>query len=78
MKFKTIPCPFCKTGHAHITYEENRIYQLNCPECGNAIFHRDKSWDAAVEFFERMMISAGWIPVTERLPDKEFWAHQKQ
>lgn len=37
MKFKTIPRPFCKTGHAHITYEENRVYQLNCPDCGNAV-----------------------------------------
>lgn len=67
MKFNTIPCPFCKTGHAHITYEENRVYQLNCPDCGSAIFRKDKSWDAAVEFFEWMTISSGWIPVTERL-----------
>ena len=64
MKFKTIPCPFCKTGHAYITYEENRVYQLNCPDCGDVIFHKDKSWDAAVEFFERKMISDDWIPAT--------------
>ena len=56
MKFKTIKCPFCGEHHAHITYEESRVYQLNCTECRNAIFHIDRSWDAAVRFFERLLI----------------------
>lgn len=56
MKYKTIECPFCGEPHAHITYEESRIYQLNCTECRNAIFHRDHSWDSAVRFFERLLI----------------------
>lgn len=54
--FKTIKCPFCEKEHAHITYEQNRIYQLNCTECGNAIFHKDNSWDSAVWFFEHLHI----------------------
>lgn len=54
--FKTIKCPFCDKEHAHITYEENRIYQLNCTECGNAIFHKDHSFDSAVWFFEHLHI----------------------
>ena len=54
--YKTIQCPFCDTPHAHITYEENRVYQLNCTECHNAIFHQDYSWDAAVRFFESLLI----------------------
>lgn len=54
--FETIQCPFCEGQHAHITYEENRVYQLNCPECHNAIFHRDHSWDSAVRFFKRLLI----------------------
>lgn len=33
MKYKTIKCPFCDEHHAHITYEESRVYQLNCTEC---------------------------------------------
>ena len=56
MKYKTIQCPFCEKHHAHITYEENRVYQLNCTECHNAIFHRDYSWDSAVGFFEHLLI----------------------
>ena len=56
MKYKTIRCPFCQGYHAHITYEESRVYQLNCPECHNAIFHRDISWDSAVRFFEHLLI----------------------
>lgn len=56
MKYKTIKCPFCEKMTAHITYEERRIYQLECPECHNTILHRDYSWDSAVRFFERLMI----------------------
>ena len=57
MKFKTIKCPFCEKEHAaHITYEENRVYMLNCTECHNAIFHQDHSWDSAVRFFEKLLI----------------------
>ena len=56
MKFKTIKCPFCEKEHAHITYEENRLYMLNCTECHNAIFHQDHSWDSVVRFFERLLI----------------------
>ena len=54
--YKTIKCPFCDKEHAHITYEENRVYQLNCTECGNAIFHKDHSWVSAVWFFEHLNI----------------------
>ena len=57
MKYETIVCPFCGNGHAHITYEENRVYQMNCPDCHNAIFHRDNSWDNAVSFFKRMVVT---------------------
>ena len=57
MKYETIVCPFCGNGHAHITYEENRAYQMNCPDCHNAIFHQDVSWDAAVAFFKHMAIT---------------------
>ena len=57
MKYETIVCPFCGNGHAHITYEENRVYQMNCPDCHNAIFHRDTSWDSAVSFFKRMVVT---------------------
>ena len=56
MKYKTIKCPFCEKMTAAITYEENRVYQLDCPNCRNAIFHRDHSWDSAVRFFERLLI----------------------
>ena len=56
MKYKTIKCPFCEEHHAHITYEESRVYQLNCTECHNAIFHQDRSLDSAVRFFERLLI----------------------
>lgn len=54
--YKTIQCPFCDTQHAHITYEENRLYQLNCTGCHHAIFHQDYSWDSAVRFFENLLI----------------------
>ena len=57
MKYETIVCPFCGNGHAHITYEENRVYQMNCPDCHNAIFHRDTSLDNAVSFFKRMVVT---------------------
>lgn len=57
MKYETIICPFCNNGQAHITYEENRVYQLNCPDCHNAIFHQDVSWDASVAFFKRLTIT---------------------
>ena len=53
---KIIECPFCDTPHAHITYEENRVYKLNCTECCNVIFHEDRSWDAAIRFFEKILI----------------------
>ena len=56
MKYKTIKCPFCEKEHAHITYEESRIYQLGCTACHTAIFLRDYSWDSAVRFFERLKI----------------------
>lgn len=59
MKYETIVCPFCGNGSAHITYEENRVYQMNCTDCHNAIFHQDTSWDAAVKFFKRMEITDG-------------------
>lgn len=55
-KFNIIQCPFCDGHHAEITYEENRIYKLRCPECHNTILHQDCSWDAAVRFFERLLI----------------------
>lgn len=54
--YKTIQCPFCDTPHAHIIYEEDRLYQLNCTECHHAIFHQDYSWDSAVRFFENLLI----------------------
>ena len=54
--FNIIQCPFCDGNHAEITYEENRIYKMKCPECHNGIFHQDVSWDAAVRFFERLLI----------------------
>ena len=54
--FKIIQCPFCDGHHAEITYEEDRIYKLRCPECHNTILHQDTSWDAAVRFFERLLI----------------------
>lgn len=54
--FKIIQCPFCNSPHAEVTYEENRIYKLNCYECHNTILHQDCSWDAAVRFFERLLI----------------------
>lgn len=53
---KIIQCPFCDGKHAEVTYEENRIYRLRCNECHNVILHQDRSWDAAVRFFERMLI----------------------
>ena len=56
MKYKTIKCPFCEEPHAHITYEDSKVYQLNCTKCHNAIFHQDRSWDFAVRFFERLLI----------------------
>ena len=55
-KFNIIQCPFCDGYHAEITYEKNRIYKLRCPECHNTILHQDCSWDAAVRFFERLLI----------------------
>lgn len=55
-KFNIIQCPFCDGHHAEITYEENRIYKLRCPECHNTIIHQDCSWDVAVRFFERLLI----------------------
>ena len=55
-KYETIKCPFCGELHAHITYEENRLYQLNCTECHNAIFHQDNSWDNAIKFFNGLFI----------------------
>lgn len=54
--YETIRCPFCGENHAHITYEENRVYQLNCTECHNAIFHQDNSWDNALKFFKSLFI----------------------
>lgn len=54
--YETIRYPFCGENHAHITYEENRVYQLNCTECHNAIFHQDSSWDNAVNFFKRLFL----------------------
>ena len=54
--FKIIQCPFCDGHHAQVTSENDRLYQLNCIECHNAIFHQDCSWDAAVRFFERLLI----------------------
>ena len=57
MKYETIVCPFCGNGHAHITYEGNWVYQMNCPDCNNAIFHRDTSWDNSVSFFKRMVVT---------------------
>ena len=62
--YETIKCPFCGEHHAHITYEENRVYQLNCTECHNAIFHQDSSWDNAVKFFKGLFI------VEDKLIDK--------
>lgn len=62
--YETIRCPFCGENHAHITYEENRVYQLNCTECHNAIFHQDSSWDNAVKFFKGLFI------VEDKLIDK--------
>lgn len=62
--YETIKCPFCGENHAHITYEENRVYQLNCTECHNAIFHQDSSWDNAVKFFKSLFI------VEDKLIDK--------
>lgn len=53
---KIIHCPFCDGKHAEVTYEENRIYRLRCNECHNVILHQDRSWDAAVRFFERLLI----------------------
>lgn len=55
-KFNIIQCPFCDGHHAEITYEEDRIYKLRCPKCHNTILHQDTSWDAAVRFFERLLI----------------------
>ncbi|MDD5980176.1 MAG: hypothetical protein PUC23_03590 [bacterium] len=54
--YETIRCPFCGENHAHITYEESRVYQLNCTECHNAIFHQDSSMDNAVKFFKNLFI----------------------
>ena len=54
--YETIKCPFCGEHHAHITYEENRVYQLSCTECHHAIFHQDSSWDNAVKFFKGLFI----------------------
>lgn len=54
--YETIQCPFCGEHHAHITYEEGGLYQLNCTECHNAIFHQDSSWDNAVKFFKSLFI----------------------
>ena len=62
--YETIKCPFCGEHHAHITYEENRVYQLNCTKCHNAIFHQDSSWDNAVKFFKGLLI------VEDKLIDK--------
>ena len=56
MMYKTIQCPFCDKPHAHVISEMGDIYQLNCTECHNAIFHRDYSWDTAVRFFEKLLI----------------------
>lgn len=54
--FKIIQCPFCDGHHAEITYEENKMYRLRCNECHNIIIHQDCNWDAAVRFFERLLI----------------------
>jgi hypothetical protein len=54
--YKTIECPFCDKPHAHVTCEMNGLYHLSCTECHNAIFHQDYSWDAAVRFFEKLLI----------------------
>jgi hypothetical protein len=54
--FKVIQCPFCDSPHAEVTYEDNSIYRLNCYGCRNIILHQDCSWNAAVRFFERLLI----------------------
>ena len=54
--YEVIQCPFCEEHHAHITYEENRMYKLNCTKCNNIIIHRDRSWDSALRFFEKLLI----------------------
>ena len=74
--YKTVKCPFCDAPHAHITYEESRVYQLNCTECHHAIFHQDYSLDSAVRFFEKLLIveeekikETGKCPMCEDCPD---------
>ncbi len=54
--FKIIQCPFCDGHHAEVTYEEDSIYKLKCYECRNIILHQDCNWDAAVRFFDRLLI----------------------
>ena len=56
MKYELITCPFCGEKHGHITYEEARIYKMECSGCDNTILHRDHSWDAAVRFFKQLLI----------------------
>lgn len=48
---KEIPCPVCKS-QASITYEENRLYKLQCQNCGFEMTHTNKSWADAQKFFE--------------------------
>ena len=48
-----ITCPWYGRT-AHITYEEDRLYQLKCSACHNAILHEDRGMRQAVEFFTRI------------------------
>lgn len=53
MAVKIITCPWCGK-EARITYEENRVYQMKCYECQNAMLHVDHSFDSAAKFFEHL------------------------
>ena len=55
MAVEIIRCPACGE-QARITYEENRVYQMSCVHCHNAMFHQDTSFDNAADFFKRVVI----------------------
>lgn len=48
-----ITCPWCRRT-AHITYEEDRLYQFKCSACQNVMLHEDQGMRQAVEFFTRI------------------------
>jgi hypothetical protein len=44
-------CENCECSHAYLTYEENRIYQVECKKCSYTSSEKLDSWHEATQFF---------------------------